>query len=274
MRLQEIVAGYGKTLVAFSGGIDSALVLRVAADVLGREAVRAVTAVSPSIPASELQEAQAFATDLGVDHVLLETRELEDPNYAANPTTRCYFCKTELYTEMARLRGACGFETIANGTHADDLGDFRPGLQAAAEHGVKSPLLEAGFGKAEVRELAQELSIPIWDKPQAACLSSRIPHGSPVTREKLAQIEGAEDFLKARGYRVLRVRHLGERARLEFGPEELGRLARDPAEKRALGAALARFGFSTVTLDRGGYRTGSLNRPDLRPDEEVLFSNA
>lgn len=272
--LGAIIGSYGKTLVAFSGGIDSALVLRVAADVLGREAVRAVTAVSPSLPDAELQGARAFADALGVPHVLVQTRELENPKYAANPATRCYFCKTELYTEMARLARESGFETIANGTNADDLKDFRPGLRAAGEHGVRSPLLAAGLGKAAVRALARDLGLAIWDKPQAACLASRIPHGSAVTREKLAQVERAEEFLKARGYRVLRVRHFGPCARLEFGPEELARLAADPQEGRLVGSGVAQFGFSTVSLDRAGYRMGSLSRPDGPCEEEVLYSNA
>lgn len=245
----------GSVLVAYSGGTDSAFVLKVAHDVLGPRAV-ALTAVSPALAPAEKDEAVRVAREIGAEHVLVESHELDDPGYAANPTNRCYHCKSELYRLTEPERERRGLSVTANGTNVDDLGDVRPGLQAAREAGVRSPLVEAGLTKADVRRLAKALGLSIWDKPAAACLASRIPHGTAVTADRLAQIGRFEASLKGLGFRQVRVRYHGDAARIETTAEELGRAVE---LRHAIVAAGKAAGFPFVALDLEGYRMGSFN---------------
>jgi pyridinium-3,5-biscarboxylic acid mononucleotide sulfurtransferase len=244
-------------LVCFSGGIDSTLVLALAERSLGERAV-ALTAVSPSLPASERADAERLASQLGARHLLVDSHELERAGYRANGPDRCFHCKSELY-DIARAKAdELGLAAIANGTNTDDLGDHRPGLEAARRAGVRSPLLDAGFDKADVRAAAQALGLQAWDKPAAACLSSRIPYGTSVTPERLARIGGFEADLKSLGLRQVRVRFHDAIARIEVPLEELSRLLEPGVRERAVEAG-KRHGFSYVTLDLGGYRQGSHN---------------
>ena len=255
-RLEAIVGRHQSALVAFSGGVDSSLALAVAARALPAERVLAVTSNNETYLPSELEGAARFVRSLGVEHLVVNTRELDDPNYASNPTNRCYFCKNTLYSDLARLAEERGYDCVIDGANKDDEGDHRPGRRAAAEQGVISPLVEAGMTKAEVRELARELGLPVWDKPALACLSSRFPYGQEITAEKLAQVAHAEEFLRSRGFRQVRVRHHGDVARLEVGPDEMERAF---AEREDLVAELKAAGFLHVALDLAGYKSGSLN---------------
>jgi uncharacterized protein len=255
--LRETVRSLGSVLVCFSGGIDSALVLAVAQKELGDGAV-ALTAVSPSLPISERGDAERIARELGARHFFVDSHELEREGYAKNGPDRCFHCKSELYDIAEKLRGELGLGTIANGTNQDDLGDHRPGLDAARRAGVKSPLLDAGLGKADVRDVARLLELDVWDKPAAACLSSRIPYGTSVTPERLTQIGGFEAELKALGLRQVRVRFHDAIARIEVALEELPRLL-EPGVRDAVVEAGKRYGFRYVTLDLAGYRQGSHN---------------
>lgn len=252
-RLREIVRGHGELLVAYSGGVDSGLVLKVAHDELGRLAM-GVTAYSPAVPRRELQEALRLARSIGAAHRVVRTGEIDDPRYAANPINRCYFCKSTLYASLADFARSHGYRTIANGTNLDDLADHRPGLQAADEFRVVSPLREAGLSKTDVRALARKLDLAAWDKPASPCLASRIPYGSPVTREKLASIDEAEEYLRALGVRDLRVRHFGTRARVEVARAEIGPLT---VQLDAIRDRLRRIGFDEVELIE--LRSGALN---------------
>jgi uncharacterized protein len=254
--LEDIVAPYRSALVAFSGGVDSSLALAVAARSLPKEKVLAVTSNNETYLPSELEGAEAFARSLGVKHLVVNTRELDDPNYASNPINRCYFCKSTLYSDLARIAENQGYACVVDGANKDDEGDYRPGRKAARELGVVSPLSVAGVSKAEVRGLAKYLGLPSWDKPALACLSSRFPYGQEITPEKLAQVARAEEFLRSRGYRQVRVRHHGEIARLEVGPGEMEKAF---AEREAISTELKDAGFLYVTLDLVGYTPGSLN---------------
>lgn len=254
--LEGMVAPYGSALVAFSGGVDSSLALAIAARALPKNRVLAVTSNNETYLPSELGLAQELADSLGVEHLVVNTRELDDPNYASNPTNRCYFCKSTLYSDLDALARERGYGCIVDGANADDEGDYRPGRKAAKELGVVSPLSLAGVGKEEVRELARYLGLPSWDKPALACLSSRFPYGQEITPEKLSQVARAEEFLRGRGFRQVRVRHHGEIARLEVGPEEMDRAF---AEREEISAELKDAGFLYVALDLGGYKSGSLN---------------
>ncbi len=254
-------------LVAFSGGVDSALVLAVAVQTLGRDRVLAATAVSPSLPSWELEATQHFAREAGATHELVHTHEMDDPNYARNAPDRCYFCKTELYDLLVPLAAARGLRAVLNGLNWDDLGDYRPGARAGVERGILSPLKDAGIGKAEVRAWAQELGLSVWDKPALACLSSRIPYGTPVTLEALRMIDAAERVLREAGFRQIRVRHHGNLARIEVAPDELARAF----EQRALiDEGVRAAGYLYVTLDLRGYRSGSLNDALTRPKPTSL----
>ena len=254
--LERILAPHGSALVAFSGGVDSSLALAVAARALPKEKVLAVTSKNETYLPSELDLAREFADSLGVEHLVVDTRELDNPNYASNPTNRCYFCKSTLYTDLANLAAEKGYACVVDGANKDDEGDYRPGRKAARELGVVSVLSEAGMTKAEVRELAKHLELPTWDKPALACLSSRFPYGQEITPEKLSQVARAEEYLRREGFLQVRVRHHGEIARLEVGPEELERAF---AMREEISAELLDAGFLYVTLDLAGYKPGSLN---------------
>lgn len=254
--LEEIVAPYGSALVAFSGGVDSSLALAVAARALPKESVLAVTSDNETYLPSELDPAKDFVASLGVEHLVVDTRELDNPDYASNPTNRCYFCKSTLYSDLAEMASERGYGCVVDGANADDEGDYRPGRAAAKEQRVVSPLSEARVRKEEVREVSRYLGLPMWDKPALACLSSRFPYGEEITPEKLAQVARAEEFMRERGYRQVRVRHHGDLARLEVGSEELARVF---SEREEITAELTEAGFLYVTLDLAGYRSGSLN---------------
>jgi len=254
--LENILAPYGSALVAFSGGVDSSLALAVAARALPKHRVLAVTSNNETYLPSELDLARTFVESLGVEHFVVNTRELDDPNYASNPTNRCYFCKSTLYSDLAKLAEEKGYACVVDGVNKDDEGDYRPGRKAAKELGVVSVLSEAAMTKAEVRELAKHLGLPTWDKPALACLSSRFPYGQEITPEKLSQVARAEEFLRREGFGQVRVRHHGEIARLEVGPGELDRAF---AMRERISAELLDAGFLYVTLDLAGYKPGSLN---------------
>jgi pyridinium-3,5-biscarboxylic acid mononucleotide sulfurtransferase len=258
-RLRETVRGYESAITAFSAGVDSTLVAVVAQQELGPAAL-AATAVSASLAPSELEDAANLARSLGLNHRLVNTREVEDERYATNPVDRCYFCKSHLYTELEALAAQVGARHILNGLNVDDLGDWRPGARAAAERRgrVRSPLHEAGLGKAEIRAAARQLGLPNWDKPALACLSSRVPYGERVTPEKLARIGHAEQALRALGFRQLRVRHFADRARVEIAPDELGRVEAEGLAER-IQAELLALGFPAVEIDPRGYRSGRMN---------------
>src|SRR5918998_2541785 len=254
--LEAIVGPYGSALVAFSGGVDYSLALAVSARALPRDNVLAVTSNNETYLPSELDLARDFAASLGVKHLVVNTRELDNPNYASNPTNRCYFCKSTLYSDLAALAEERGYACVVDGANKDDEGDYRPGRKAAKELGVVSVLSEAGVTKAEVRELAKHLDLPTWDKPALACLSSRFPYGQEITPEKLLQVTRAEEFLRREGFRQVRLRHHGEIARLEVGSEELERAF---AMREEISTELLEAGFLYVTLDLAGYKSGSLN---------------
>ena len=257
IRLQDQFARVDSIIVAFSGGVDSAYLAWAATQAL-RSAALCITADSPSYPDHHRQLALDVARRFQLRHEIIHTRELEHPQYRANPENRCYYCKRELYTALSALARERGIAAIADGTNADDRGDYRPGRQAAREFGVRSPLDEAGLTKSDIRELSRRADLPTWDEPASACLSSRIPYHSEVTGEKLRMIERAEDAVRALGFRVCRVRHHDDLARLEIGVAELPR-ALAPEMRDRLLKAVAAIGYRHVTIDPQGYRMGSLN---------------
>jgi uncharacterized protein len=263
----ETLRGYGRVAVAFSGGIDSTVVAQAAYEALGDSAI-AVTAVSESLAAGELDEARELAQKIGIRHRVIRTEEFADPNYRRNDSNRCYFCKSELYGRLSGMLGELGVELIASGANTDDMGDYRPGLRAASEHGVRHPLQECDLSKADVRALARSWGLPTWDKPATPCLSSRVAYGEDPTPERVRMIDQAEQWLRQRGLRVLRVRyHKGDLARIEVSLDDLPRLV--ALELRGeLITAFRALGFKFVTLDLEGFRSGSMN--NVIPVESLL----
>ena len=255
--LRASLRAHGSALVAFSGGVDSAFVLKVALEELGPRAI-ALTALSASVSPDEAAEARALALELGARHLVVQSRELEDPRYAANPTNRCYFCKTELYTLCEAERAKLELAVVLDGFNADDKKDHRPGHQAAQERQVESPLALAGFTKDEIRAWSKRLGLSTWDKPQMACLASRLPYGTQVTVERLNQVGRAEKAVRALGLSVFRVRHHGDVARLEVGEGEQAKL-HDAAFRGAVDKAVKACGYTFVAIDLEPFRTGRLN---------------
>jgi pyridinium-3,5-biscarboxylic acid mononucleotide sulfurtransferase len=256
-RLQQIITDMDSVLVAFSGGVDSTFLLRVAHDLLGDKAC-AITATSPTYPESEFREACDLARRMGARQIVVESNELEIPGFADNPRDRCYHCKRELFDICVAKARELGYAAIADGSNTDDLNDYRPGRRALAELAVRSPLLEAGLSKDEIRRLSRELGLPTWDKQAYACLASRFPYGVEITPERLRMVERCEEFLKEAGFTTYRVRYHGETARIETTEEALARFL-EPSLRQKVVAYFRKEGFTYVALDLQGYRTGSMN---------------
>ncbi len=263
-QLQTLFFQMERALVAYSGGIDSTLVAKIALDVLSDRAL-AVTAASPSLLPEDLEDAQIQAAEIGISHEIVQTHEMDNPNYTANPVNRCYFCKSELHDTLKPLALSRGYQYVVDGVNADDLKDYRPGIQAAKERGTRSPLAEVGVSKLEVRQIAQHLGLPWWNKPAQPCLSSRFPYGEEITVAKLQRVGRAERYLRNLGLKNLRVRSEGDTARIELPPEQIKEFVLT-TELPTLVAAFQEFSFLYVTLDLEGYRSGKLNQVLLQQE--------
>ena len=255
--LVDILSKMDRVIIAYSGGVDSAFLAAVANEVLGNNAL-SVTAVSPSLAPSELEEARSLAQDLGLNYRTINTNEIEREDYSANNPDRCFFCKDELYSHLIKFCGEENYSFVVNGTNVDDLGDYRPGLDAATQYGVRSPLVEANLEKKDIRVLSREMGLPTWDKPAQACLSSRIPYGTMVTVEALTTIAKAEKYLRTKGFKQLRVRHHENIARIEISADDFDVLTSEPL-RTEVPSYFKSLGYSYVTLDLEGFRSGSLN---------------
>lgn len=257
-QLKALFVEMEQAMIAYSGGVDSTLVAKIAYDILGDRAL-AVTAVSPSLLPEELEDASLQAATIGIPHQIIQTHEMENPNYTSNPVNRCYFCKSELHDTLKPLAVQLGYPYVVDGVNADDLHDYRPGIQAAKERGARSPLAEVGITKAEVRQISKELGLPWWDKPAQPCLSSRFPYGEEITVAKLQRVGRAEIYLRKLGYQNLRVRSEGDTARIELPPEQIKEFVLK-IDLPSVVSAFQEFGFLYVTLDLEGYRSGKLNQ--------------